>query len=54
MVQVFDDVELDAALAQDLQYAARLSSAGGVVDGQSVHLGVSPVREVESIESGSG
>jgi hypothetical protein len=32
LLQVFDDVELDAALAQDLQRAARLASAGVVVE----------------------
>ena len=37
VVQVLDDVELDAALAQDLQRATRLASAGVVVDHHSVH-----------------
>ena len=32
-LQILDDVELDAALAQDVQRAARLASAGIVVDG---------------------
>ncbi|MFP8875392.1 MAG: hypothetical protein VCB99_00475 [Myxococcota bacterium] len=35
--EVVDDVELDVALAQDVQRAARLSSAGVVVDEQSFH-----------------
>lgn len=38
VLQVFDDVELDAALAQDVQRAARLPSAGVVVDEYFVHL----------------
>jgi len=33
ILEVLDDVELDAALAQDVQRAARLTSAGVVVDG---------------------
>ena len=39
IVQVFDGVELDAALAQDLDCATRLASAGVVVDGDAVHEG---------------
>ena len=37
-LQVLDDVELDVALAQDVQRAARLPSAGVVVDEYFVHL----------------
>jgi len=37
IVQVFDDVELDAALAQDLDCAARLASARVVIDRDAVH-----------------
>ena len=37
-LQVLDDVELDAALAQDVQRAARLASTGVVVDEDSFHF----------------
>lgn len=37
LLQVLDDVELDAALAQDVQRAARFASTGVVVDEQPVH-----------------
>jgi len=36
-LQVLDDVARDAALAQDVQRAARLPSAGVVVDGHAFH-----------------
>jgi hypothetical protein len=39
LLEVFDDVELDAALAQDLDRAARLASAGVVIDEHDVHRG---------------
>ena len=38
VLEVVDDVELDVAFAQDVQRAARLTSAGVVVDEQSLHL----------------
>jgi hypothetical protein len=38
-LQIFDDVELDVALAQDLQRTARLTSTGVVVDDQFRHGG---------------
>ena len=38
LLDVFDDVELDVALAQDVQRAARLPSAGVVVDEHFLHL----------------
>jgi hypothetical protein len=47
VLQVFDDVELDVALAQEVQRAARLASAGVVVDEQFRH-GRSP-REAVSV-----
>ena len=37
ILEVLDDVELDAALAQEIQRAARLASALVVVDGDSRH-----------------
>jgi hypothetical protein len=37
LLQVVDDVELDAALAQQVQRAARLASAGVVVDDDPGH-----------------
>jgi len=37
LLQVLDDVELDAALAQDVQRAARLASTGVVIDGDLRH-----------------
>jgi len=37
-LQILDDVELDVALAQDVQRAARLPSAGVVVDEHFLHL----------------
>jgi hypothetical protein len=39
MLEVLDDVELDAALAQQIQRAARLTSARVVVDGDPRHGG---------------
>jgi hypothetical protein len=36
-LEILDDVELDAALAQDVQRAARLASAGVVIDGDLRH-----------------
>lgn len=38
LLQVLDDVARDAALAQDVQRAARLPSAGVVVDGHAIHV----------------
>jgi hypothetical protein len=37
VLEVIDDVELDAALAQEIQRAARLASALVVVNGDSRH-----------------
>jgi hypothetical protein len=37
LFDIVDDVELDAALAQDLERATRLASAGVMVDPQTVH-----------------
>ena len=37
LLQVLDDVELDAPVAQDLLHAARLASAGVVIDEQPLH-----------------
>jgi hypothetical protein len=37
LLQVLDDVELDAALAQDVDCAARFPSAGVVVDEHALH-----------------
>jgi hypothetical protein len=37
ILQVIDDVELDAALAQEVQRAARLTSTLVVVDGDARH-----------------
>jgi hypothetical protein len=37
VVQELDDVELDAAFAQDVQRATRLASTGVVVDDHTVH-----------------
>ena len=37
LLQVFDDVELDAALAQDVQRAARFASARVVIDQHGSH-----------------
>ena len=36
-LQILDDVELDAALAQDVQRAARLASTGVVIDDHPAH-----------------
>jgi hypothetical protein len=38
LLQVLDDVELDAPVAQNLLHAARLASAGIVVDEQPFHI----------------
>jgi len=37
LLQVLDDVELDAALAQDVQRATRFPSAGVVIDEHGSH-----------------
>jgi len=42
--EIFDDVELDAALAQNLECAARLASARVVIDQQFFHRGILRVR----------
>lgn len=46
LVEIADDVELDAAFAQDLVRAARMASAGVVVHQQAVHDEERTVRVV--------
>jgi hypothetical protein len=50
LLEVFDDVELDVSLAQDLQRAARLASARVVVQQRGRH-GVPPSCSPRSIAS---
>ena len=47
ILHVFDDVELDAALAQDIDCTARLPSAGIVIDLNPFHAGLLSARGVD-------
>src|SRR5262245_31486412 len=48
--EILDDVARDAALAQDVQRAARLASAGVVIDGHALH-GACTSRGAEHAQS---
>jgi hypothetical protein len=47
MLKIFDGVELDAALAQNLMSAARLPSAGVVINDDALHAFLLPPHRLD-------